>query len=57
MVIYSQLPYILSKTDRAVPSVLFGVILYSFCIQFVWLNYADNAQSWLPYRNVLWSGG
>lgn len=26
------------------------IILYSFAVQFVWLNYADNASEWLPYR-------
>jgi hypothetical protein len=52
--VYSQLPYVVSKNGRAVPSLLLMVIAYSFCIQFVWLFYADNAQSWLPYKNLLW---
>jgi hypothetical protein len=30
-----------------------GVILYSAAVQFTWLNYADNALAWLPYRNYL----
>lgn len=26
------------------------VVGYAFAIQFVWLNYATNAKSWIPYR-------
>lgn len=29
------------------------VILYSFAVLFVWLNYADNASEWLPYQSYL----
>ena len=50
IIIYSRLPYILSKNRKAIPSILIGVIGYSFLVQFVWLMYADNANSWLPYR-------
>ncbi|WP_309662912.1 EpsG family protein, partial [Sphingomonas sp.] len=28
----------------------FLIILYSFAVQFVWLNYADNAGAWVPYQ-------
>ena len=28
----------------------FLIIFYSFAVQFVWLNYADNSSEWLPYR-------
>lgn len=48
-VVYSRLPYILSRDGRALPSVLIAVVGYSFLVQFVWLNYADNANYWLPY--------
>lgn len=50
IIIYSRLPYLLSKNRKAIPSILIGVIGYSFLVQFVWLVYADNADSWLPYR-------
>jgi hypothetical protein len=56
VITYSRLPYALSKDGRAVPSVLFAVLFYSFCVQVVWLNFADNAQAWLPYRNAIWLG-
>lgn len=48
-VIYSRLPYIFSQNYRAVPSVMIGIIGYSFLVQFVWLNYADNVDYWIPY--------
>ncbi len=30
----------------------FLVVLYSFAVQFVWFNYAANADTWIPYRIV-----
>lgn len=27
-----------------------SVIAYSFAVQFVWLNFAANAESWVPYQ-------
>lgn len=29
------------------------VILYSFLVQFVWLNYAQHAKLWTPYRSFM----
>lgn len=55
VVTYSRLPYAVRSDGRAILSILFGVIFYSFCVQFVWLNFADNAYAWLPYRNIIWS--
>ena len=46
----SRLPCLLGSRDRALPSILFVVIGYSFAVQFVWLNYATNAASWLPFQ-------
>ncbi len=47
--VYSRLPYIFGQDGKGLPSVLIGVIAYCAVIQFVWLNYADNANYWLPY--------
>lgn len=52
-IVYSRLPYILSRTGKALPSVLIAVVGYCFLVQFVWLNYADNAGYWLPYSMAL----
>jgi hypothetical protein len=27
-----------------------AVLAYSFAVQFVWLNFADHARYWVPYR-------
>jgi hypothetical protein len=50
IVVFSRLPQALSG-DRitSLPSVLLAVIIYSFVVQYVWLNYASHAQSWIPY--------
>ncbi len=31
-----------------------GVVLYSFLVQFVWLNYAAHANYWVPYEFHPW---
>lgn len=31
------------------------VVTYAFAIEFVWLNFADNSNYWLPYNNYLWA--
>lgn len=52
----SRLPYALSSSrDKALPSLILVVMAYSFTVQYVWLNYADNARSWVPYKNYLWT--
>lgn len=53
MVAFSQLPRALSKSGKQVPSALIGVIGYCFAVQFVWLNFGENAKSWVPYNTVL----
>uniref|UniRef100_UPI0035C987C5 EpsG family protein n=1 Tax=uncultured Sphingomonas sp. TaxID=158754 RepID=UPI0035C987C5 len=53
VVVYARLPHLLSRDGKALPSILIGVIAYCFLVQFVWLNYADNAGYWVPYTSVL----
>jgi hypothetical protein len=49
MVVYGKLPYAFSKTSSANVSVMISMVGYCFLVQFVWLNYAVNAQLWIPY--------
>lgn len=49
VVIYGQLPYTLSRSKVVSSPVLLWVIGYSFAVQYVWLNYAVNAEAWIPY--------
>lgn len=37
-----------SDADVSIP--VLGVVAYYALVQFVWLNFADNAFAWLPYR-------
>lgn len=50
LVVYARLPYVSSDTGRAAPAALFGILGYSFAVQFVWLNYAANSYYWVPYH-------
>lgn len=55
-IVYSRLPYMLSADSRrGLPSVVIAVVGYSFAVQYVWLNYADNASYWLPYRSAVFA--
>jgi len=53
IVVFAHLPYVLSKRNGALPSILLGVIGYSFLVQLVWLNFADNSHSWVPYSTTI----
>jgi hypothetical protein len=53
VVVLSRLPYAFSATDAPSVSLKFAVIGYSLLVQFVWLNFAENAHEWVPYRNYL----
>lgn len=56
VVTLSRIPYVLSgNTNRGLPSVILGTIIYTFAVQFVWLNFGTFSQYWLPYRNVIYS--
>ena len=51
LVVFAHLPDVLgdkSETDVSVP--LLGVLGFYGLVQFVWLNFADHAFAWLPYR-------
>lgn len=49
MMVLGRIPYLMKgRRETGIASLL--VILYVGVIQFVWLNYADNAGAWLPYH-------
>ena len=51
LVVFSHFPDVVSKrTVRDVAGPVAGVLLYYGLVQFVWLNFADHSQYWLPYR-------
>lgn len=53
IVTLARLPQALSGSGKPILPALFGIIAYCFTVQFVWLNYASNAVSWLPYSTVM----
>lgn len=55
IVVFSRIPYALSRSMQPSVSILLGVMIYSFTVQFVWLNYAVNSVGWVPYRNYIYS--
>jgi hypothetical protein len=50
---YSRIGYCFGLIRRGWLMWTTAVIAYSAAVQFVWLNYADNAFAWLPYRNYI----
>ena len=54
LVIFAHLPDVVSgdrESDVSVP--LLGVLAYYGLVAFVWLNFAEHAFAWLPYRFYL----
>lgn len=50
MFVLARLPESFPNKGRPNGQLLLAVIGYSALIQFVWLNYAEHAQYWIPYR-------
>ena len=50
MFVLSRLPEIFPNRQGRNGQLVLVVIAYSALIQFVWLNYAANAPSWVPYQ-------
>lgn len=51
--VLARLPYAFPSRTGPDKVLLFFVLLYSGAIQLVWLNYADNAHWWIPYKSYL----
>jgi len=50
MFVLSRLPFVFRGRGQSNGQVALALIAYSAVIQFVWLNYATNADYWLPYQ-------
>lgn len=50
MFVFSRLPEAFPDRRRANGQLIILIIAYSALIQFVWLNFAQHSQAWLPYR-------
>lgn len=49
LIAYSRIPYAINY-NKTLSSAIIALIAYAFSVQFVWLNYADNAAYWVPYK-------
>ena len=47
--VFGRLPA-LAVTVKGRTQVVLGIVGYYVAVQFVWLNYAQTAFAWLPYR-------
>jgi hypothetical protein len=52
MFVLGRLPTAFTERGRPNLIIAIAIIFYSAVIQFVWLNHADNAWAWLPYRMI-----
>ena len=52
--VFSRLPAAMANNNGAQMTWVFGVLMYSLTVQFVWLFYADNNWAWLPYQFYPW---
>lgn len=52
IVVYARLPFLLKEKLSPKATATLIVLFYAL-ILFVWLNYAANAQYWVPYHNML----
>jgi len=50
LAIVARIPDYLLKSSYA----RIFVVAYAIAIQFVWLNFAQNAEQWVPYNSYLW---
>jgi hypothetical protein len=50
--VWSRLPEAFPDKRRANMQLVLVAIAYSAAVQFTWLNFATNADYWLPYRTV-----
>jgi hypothetical protein len=50
MFVLGRVPHAFPDKQRTNLVLTILVVFYSATIQFVWLNYADNAGAWIPYR-------
>ena len=50
LVVFAHLPDVFGNRGRLNEVLVAAVLFYYAAVQFVWLNYASHAISWLPYR-------
>jgi hypothetical protein len=51
--VFTRIPTVFAPPGQPSHALRFLIVLYSAAVLFVWLNYAVNAGSWVPYRSYL----
>jgi len=52
--VLSRLPNAIGKPNGLNSMLVYGVVVYSAVVLFVWLFFADHAIYWLPYQFYPW---
>jgi hypothetical protein len=55
MFVLGRMPAAFPQEGQSDRKLAIFVIIYAAAVQFVWLNYADNVNAWLPFRLVPFS--
>ena len=55
IVVLSRIPAYFAKSNAEKLGLTALIVALSAVIQFVWLNYAQHVEYWLPYNNYLWA--
>lgn len=50
LAVFARMPFAASRSEAPSGLITLLVIVYSAVIQYVWLNFADHAYAWVPYR-------
>jgi hypothetical protein len=53
VMVFGYLPAITRQRPLFVLPIVGAIIAFNFAVLYTWLFWADNAQYWIPYRNVL----
>ena len=52
LLVVGRLPFALARTSADYTLLAAGVVVYSAAVMLIWLNFADNAGDWVPYRLI-----
>lgn len=55
LVVYSQIPYALSKHTAPVTSIFISVICYNIVVMYAYFVLATFSWAWVPYQNIVFS--
>ena len=50
LVVFSRLPSLFGGSRRINNELAFLILLYYGTVEFVWLNFGNTANTWLPYQ-------